>query len=252
MKKNNIMKAIHDYLVLFLLVLAFTYCSKNNDTVKLNGRVYGRVQAIDKMNNFINDPTSINIRFQGTGYNKTIHPDSHGSYFINDLPLGTYKITYLRDGFGTYVKNSFGFVGNGYETELEDVSLFELINITVNSLEVLSVVKQNSGFRAQLEMNININSASPDQGFRYYLSNDNNVSNLNYLSTGTIGATNSIKDFTIRPNSNQLAFYSDKAFLVLYPCFECSDYYVDDTYGNNVYYNVNSENETKVEITIPK
>src|SRR5260370_33937141 len=46
-----------------------------------------------------------------TGQSRTINTDSSGSYAINDLPIGSYKVTAEHVGFATIQKTGIGISG---------------------------------------------------------------------------------------------------------------------------------------------
>ncbi len=59
--------------------------------------------------------------------NKTTYTDSTGKYFFNDVPTGTYNLTYTKDGYGSVKKFSIKHYGNDTSIIIGNIRLYPKI-----------------------------------------------------------------------------------------------------------------------------
>lgn len=68
-----------------------------------------------------------------------VHTDSTGKWIIKDLPQGLYKVTFSKDGYGTYKYFGYAFLGGGddyfsYNEDYSSAVLYKIPDYSITSI----------------------------------------------------------------------------------------------------------------------
>jgi len=111
----------------FLLVFIFCCGCKNSSspTSVLNGNMIGKVVAYDTAG--LNpDNSGVKISIDGTSYSTL--SDSKGRWELDNIPPGTYNISFTKEGYAMEKMVAYRFVGNGTDY-LFSQDIYQMIKI---------------------------------------------------------------------------------------------------------------------------
>jgi hypothetical protein len=128
--------------LLALLIVAFvSACSTTESPTAssaLTGTLKGRVLfGSDDRADLPLPPTTATVSVEGTTFSTTT--DSSGRWTINNLPAGTYNLSFTAPGFAMRREIGFQFVGGGTAYVPPYISLWKQTTVTVSDLRAVIV-----------------------------------------------------------------------------------------------------------------
>ncbi|MCG8305764.1 MAG: carboxypeptidase-like regulatory domain-containing protein [Cytophagales bacterium] len=237
----------------FLMLTCFLSCVERQEISRLNGTLAGEVILFDVMGNELGSHAEVTIRVDNGISTYQATSDVEGRFEFPQLPTGTYDITFTKDGYGTYAKYGYAFVG-GENTAFipEPVTLVAHSYIYLGNLEMeIVTIDDLTQFSAKADLLYNPQELA-FTGLRYYLSSVNNVSDANYTETGTTGVRldqgKVLLNFEIKDKG---LLSARKLYLIIYTCTSCDLFYPDITTGRNIHYTNNKRSSNMAEAFIP-
>jgi hypothetical protein len=105
----------HIFLSSFLLFAALVFGCKDNSTSTVStgmpGDIVGFVQVYDTLLQVMGDASGVKVSLPGTSISTT--SDVTGRWQLSNVPPGTYKIFFSKDGFSNMEDFNITFQGNG-------------------------------------------------------------------------------------------------------------------------------------------
>ena len=117
MKKNIIIR-----LLSVVLVIVLVSCNDDSDDAVTEYDIYGSVSLYDEFG-YKTDDHSMFVTAVNSGPGISGITDVIGVYVIKNVPFGTYKLVFEKEGFGTYVMNNIKHEDNGYPTRIPVIPL---------------------------------------------------------------------------------------------------------------------------------
>ena len=111
----------------FLLLIFFSTflsCTKQ-ETTTISGSLIGFVNLKDSGNVERINKQGTKVVLEGQGKNLTSITNSYGKYSFNDIPTGTYKLSFSKDSFSIQKYYGIGFIG-GSEPYIFNATLNKL------------------------------------------------------------------------------------------------------------------------------
>ncbi len=233
-----------------LLIIFLSSCETKKEYDLLTGQLYGYVSLFDTTNDLspISDLSGVEIIAEGSDPEISVFSEEDGSFIFNDLPAGTYNYIFKKDGYGTYKYVGETFVGGSEPSYLLKVYLYQLYNSTIEIDEIDTTQNSYNYYTISINGSISTNSSSynENENFRYYISNNENVSYSDYLSTGEayFSYDNSIYgEFTM---DTLLYPVGTEMYFIMYSSSDYNYYYIDTETGNKIYSGVNTEKPSNV------
>lgn len=135
------LKAVRLALVLFASLLLFVTSSPAQQTL---GSINGTVT--DSSGGVVSD-ASVKARNIGTNLEQTAKSKSDGSFSIADLPIGTYEVSFSKDGFKTEVHSQIFVQGDRTTTVNSSLQPGEVSSqITVTATPLLNQTDTTNGY----------------------------------------------------------------------------------------------------------
>ena len=203
-KKMTMHKNI--FIVFFFLLLIG--CEKETLT-PLKGNLEGFIRLVDGNGKDIADKSNVKVTLTDK---ISVISNADGKFSFNDIPLGTYKLIYEKDGFGTRKAFNIDVAGGNLSTVIGITTLIQFCSLEVSNLKIEPI--------GNLRVRVT-GSITPTQEYSVfcYFSHDPNVSNLKYDCSDGIIATSNIKMSTIDlyslANCNKFEF-GEKIYVAIY------------------------------------
>jgi len=229
MKKNKI--------YIFVIILLFFINCKNE--IKYIPEMQGNAIGYTKLYNYGGEATDfsgINVKIEGLNYNNEIITDINGKYEFLEIPSGTYKITYYKEGYGTMINTGCSLLGGDFQI-IEIVRLIKIPNIDFNNININSIGKINANYL------VNDYTANPQAGiaFLFYFNDNEVVDSENYLFYEYIVNSDFID---LKKYSNLPTKLYTKVYIIYPPMtFEMRNgYFYSNTYFDDGFYYLNTNN----------
>ena len=240
------------YLILILLLsLGLTSCSNSEDSIiepLTSANIIGSVNLYDEGTSQI-DNSGMTITLEGTSISTTTN--MQGNFTLTNVPFGTYTIIYEKAGFGIFKKFNIEHTNTGTSTiitatpSLGQLSTTEITNLTVTSntnnitVSVTTNPAGNSGNRRYI---------------RYFLSENANVSNLNYnfYSQGLISQISPYEITLSQEDLLDAGYLSGQTVHIkVYGDSFWSNQYDDPNLQRRVFPNLNMTSASSVSFVVP-
>jgi hypothetical protein len=248
-------KTIVAFLMIVLCIVIA--CGKNKDENGPSGRIFGTIQTFDDKLNTINEANGYQVVFEKAsgGSAITVFADATGKYSVDDLPFGTYNLTFSKSGYGTY--KMFGVIHQespGLSTQIPNQSLGKLSTTTVTGLVVASnIIEGLPGVR--FDYNVSPTPSTSSRAFvRYFLSTNSGVSPANYQAVSILqnySNTSNISGFT-KDSLTAMGFSAGQTvFARLYGDSFRSNDYLNPVTNKREFPNVNLTTVAAVSFVVP-
>lgn len=214
----------------------------------LKGYVYG-------LNNNTSIPYSLenaSVKLEGSKPEISLLTDDKGTFSIADLETGTYNIVLSKPGFGTYKILGYSFVG-GSESSQIFANMYELPILQITKVEA-SIGSGINDYYVRCTVYSNNPATGFTSGFfRYYLSQQADVSRSHYQESGILGpffqgGTSNVFIFGLNPKKYTSG---GDVYLIVYPCAEQTSSYVDLDTGTKIYASTGESNSGIIKLHIP-
>lgn len=237
------------YAILIVAIATIFSCKKKDHqdqpTTPTTGTLTGTVQTWDDKMNQINDKGSITVSIQSGGDSSSTLTDTTGKFVFNNLPFGTYNLTFSKAGYGTMKMFGVQHAYNASQTPtvVSNINFGKIAATGVSSLGVRdTVIYGMPGIR--FSYGFTPKPATTDTVFaRFFLGTDSTVSSTNYTAVDSlrtiqfqvfvpVGFTDSTLK-TMGFTSGQTVYFR------MYGDSYVSNSYVDSATGKRVFPNVN-------------
>src|SRR5580658_6943579 len=136
------MKSMARYVLICLALLCV--CTRPLQAQQTLGSISGTVT--DSSGAVVQNAT-VKIHNLGTGLEQTVTTKSDGSFNVADLPVGTYSVTFSRDGFKTEVHSQILVQGNRTTTLNGSLQPGEVnATVTVNGTPLMNQTDTTNGY----------------------------------------------------------------------------------------------------------
>jgi hypothetical protein len=160
--------------ILLLIGLCATIIGCQEEIVTpISGDVIGFIKLLDEKGNEIADRSNVRVRLDA---HHSVLTDANGKFKYQGLESGTYHVSFEKEGFGTYKRFNFVFVGGNRPAVFYNIHLVKLPSLEVKTFEV----KALGNF--QLEVSGTM-TPTDNYYFTYFFSKDPMVSNIHYESS---------------------------------------------------------------------
>ncbi|HEX5171372.1 MAG TPA: carboxypeptidase-like regulatory domain-containing protein [Cyclobacteriaceae bacterium] len=152
------------------LIVPNIFIGCNEKDVPLEGKVIGFVRLLDKDGGELLDRSGVKVTMSSK---YTTVTDELGKFEIKGVDVGTYIVTFEKEGFGIYKKYNFTFAGGGRPGVLYDIYLLELPVFQLTQFHVYpqdNLVVQAIGSMTEVQ----------GYNFTYYFSAQNDVSSTSF------------------------------------------------------------------------
>jgi hypothetical protein len=212
----------------------------------LKGTVIGFVTLYDEFGSQVSDKSGVTVTVEGVTPSISVTTNSVGKYQIDDLPTGTYDLTFGKLGYSTYRSLGFSFVG-GEKPRVYNVSLSQQSTTIISNLS-LSISSSTT-----MVLSGTVSPTTPtgsSRYFRFYFGRSNPVTSTNYLTTAAYGGSGST--FTITRTIDKSTFPSGSTIYVV--AFGDASYgygYPDLTSGLYIYSTISTTGSNIASIVVP-
>ncbi len=233
---------------LFVLVLVLG-CTEENQQTSLSGTLVGQISSFDRNANKLADQSGVSVRIEGGDETLSL-TTGEGGEFETVLQTGTYDIILSKDGFGTHKMVGFSFVGGEAPVAISN-ELYELPDVVVEKIEVKDISNDFQVFM-EIKVFVDLPANSVTSGiYRYYLGSSG-ISVSNYIETGIVSANVNGGTFTFTSEVKPSVFpFGSDVFLMVAPCTEADQSYIDIETGNLIFSSVNSSVSKIVSFKMP-
>lgn len=244
-----------NYLTFGLILLTvLTSCSKDDDPPAPVPEPITKANIIGSVNLYDEGVTQIDnsnmlVKVEGTSISATTNAE--GDFTLSDVPFGTYTLIYEKSGYGTFKKFDIGHSNTGSSTviannpSLGKSSTTEVTDLAVNvngNDVVISITTDPAG------------SNSNTRYIRYFLSNDANVSNENYMFySPVLNSQINPNEITLSQSDLTNAGFSSgqTVHVKAYGDSFWSNEYDDPVLGRKVFPNLNMNSANSVSFVVP-
>lgn len=201
--------------VLISLALILGSCSKEEISL-VTGDLKGQVYLINQNGyNQFNNFEGVTVTLDGS--NQSFITDSTGSFNFNDLKTGTYNILYSKEGYCDCQAQAYAHIGGDYPSTVS-LLLFEKEQFDIGLANAFTTETyfDTTMFNLQLEISVS-NMEKSYSGLKLYLSNDPEVSYINYDKQFNMDVYNDYsRTFIISLKKSHYPVGS-KIYLIAYP-----------------------------------
>ncbi len=239
-------------LFVFLISVINSACEKDTEFEPLSGQLMGEVLLYGGENQDASDNSGVEIIVEGSDPEIITSTDLNGQFKIENLESGTYNIVFKKEGYCEYKIIGYQFVGGNKPATLYQIPLFVLPDLEIDNLEITDL---DGGYAVDVKITAKVSNDNDGRSFfRYYLSNEPDVSYENYISTGVeynyFGSEDMV--FYLRIDTAEYPTGS-KLYMIMYPASESSQYYTDINTGKKIYTTINRHKPSEIaNLTIPE
>ncbi len=241
---------LHVLCVLFLIVFV-SACEKETKYDVLSGQAIGYVALYDEQRNTMSDNSGVEVILEGSNPRKVVYTDENGQFIFNDILTGTYNVIFKKDGYCQHKIVSFQVVGGNEPISLYQTNLYALPDMNIDNLVITDLEQE---YIVYFKVTVEVSDFEDGEYFslRYYLSDNEDVSCSNYISTDIVTySINYSLDFNIQIDTNKFPVGSE-LYMIMYPAYGYQ-YYIDIETGKEIYTTIKVENASPVtSITIPE
>ena len=232
---------------LISLVVLLSGCEKEAVDDGLSGDLVGYITLQSKT-----DHSDVEVIVENAESLKVVKTDEDGKYVVEGLKGGVYDIVFSKEGYGQYKIQRYTFTGGSKKpTYLQNSYLYPLPDIQVNNLE-LKEYKVNDIIKLQATAGLSCDYIGYTY-FRYYLSDQPDVSYLNYKWTDLVPHYRENQlEFCFSVDISMFPVGSD-LYIIVYPAATgTAQYYDDVNTGKKIYTTININRPSNTaKITVP-
>jgi hypothetical protein len=233
-------------------VLLIASCSEEQiSKVGLRGSLTGYVRGY-KPSVGTSPLENVEVILEGTDPLVTIYTDSNGKFQVPELVTGTYHLTFKKVGYGTYKIPGYSFVGGDLTTTISNVTLYSLPDIQIKDVGVSITRYGDVAYGTITIFTDNPESGTTSGYFRYFLSQEEEVSSSQYQETRINGYYFQGSSHSLQTNFDVKRFpVGTNLYMIIYPCTDQYSYYVDLETGKKIYTSIGESNTGIITIKIP-
>ncbi|MCU4164763.1 carboxypeptidase regulatory-like domain-containing protein [Marinilabiliaceae bacterium A049] len=152
-----------------IFMLMNTACSKK-DYIYPEGSIVGFIRLIDTNGKMLTDNSGVIVTVEGTNINAITN--EIGRFELVDVPVGTYNIVCEKNNFGSYIYESFQFIGGDVPAFIYMPKIYQQSEVEVTNVDI-DITESEIEIRGGL---------SESKGLRFFIciGNQEDVSFLNY------------------------------------------------------------------------
>ena len=134
MTRRNILSCLY---VACVLVASFS-CQDTEEHAPLSkGDLFGAIMMFDEFGNQLPNREGVEVVVEGSDPLLQTITDANGKFLIQDLPMGTYNISFEKAGFQSRVVYSYPFVGGSVPTYFsQSVYLSQLSSTVITNFSI--------------------------------------------------------------------------------------------------------------------
>lgn len=106
---------------IILLILLVISCSEETRQYDFKGDISIKITTANDLGFTINDNDSVKVLVEGTIPEQILYTDTGGYCIIEDLPIGTYNLTFTKDGYYPYYLTNIKYYGSD---DLSDLTIY--------------------------------------------------------------------------------------------------------------------------------
>jgi len=234
------------------MLLLNVACEKAIEYEVLSGQLIGYVTLFDNNQNNLSDNSGVEIIVEGSNHQIKASTDEDGQFIVDNLKSGIYNFVFNKEGYCQHKIISYQFVGGNKPGTIYQTGLYSLSDIQIDSLEITDLERQyNVAFMVTAVSHQQVNSFSY---YRYYLSNEPEISYKNYISTDVAYSFSGTENISFYLEIDTLKFpVGSELYLIMYPTSEAYQFYTDINSGKKIYTSINIYKPSEVaNITIPE
>jgi len=184
-------------------------CNKTENDRYFEGDIVGFVKLIDDEGKEIFDKSGVSVKVENTSFSAITNEE--GLFRISNLPAGSYKLVYSKDGFGFRRIFNYQFIGGNLPAFVHEIVLFEQPNVHFENVKL--------SFDQDVVIITSDISEAKRFFTRFYFSSNPNVSDevYDYFPgdySYCCSKTTNFQQYMLR---NQFPFKSgDRVYLVIY------------------------------------
>ena len=244
------MKIRHIYQILSVILFVFLVgCTKEINEEQF-GNLNGRVMSFVTQRYASSALQNATVKLQAGNYNVEATTDSTGLFEFNDIPIGTYNLTYAKEGYSSYINYGVQVFGGVIPIQLNPVGLYELSHEEILIQDIETRGSKNI-YYSHVEVFINYEKTEAKSSrFLLLLSRKDNIDlkhyeysffQNTYKESGLIHITSDYEKF---PENSEW-------YIKIYPVLS-ENYYLDPETGKEVYYTANPDVSAIASFTIPE
>lgn len=247
-KQNNKIIALS-----FFLLLINISCEKESEYDGLSGQLIGYVNLYDISRTKLADKSGVEVVVEGRNPQIKVSTDKDGQFRINNLKSGIYNITFNKKDYCSFKIVSYQFVGGNKPTTVNQIPLYSLSSLQIDSLEIIDL-EQPYSLLFLVRAKVSNQNENPTSYCRYYVSNKPDISYTNYISTDIAYSYSGNEEVAFYLQIDTLKFpVGSELFMIMYPAAETYQYYIDIKTGKRIYTSININKPSEIaKITIPK
>ena len=121
-------------IILSSFILFLFGCGKKEKAILPSGNIVGFVELVDENGNMYKEKEGVNVSIEYPS--ESTITNEYGRFEFWEILAGTYNLNFNKEGFGTYKKFGYQFIGGNVPALLYTTYLYELPNIEIQSLNV--------------------------------------------------------------------------------------------------------------------
>ncbi len=246
----NIKKWIHTSLLAVIgSSFVWTACTKEI-TEEQYGAIQGHIQEGEYYAELVHESCeNVTIRLESGPWVMETRSGADGRYQFNQIPIGTYNLSFQKEGFGKYIYYGFQVAGGQLPVRMDDVLMSELPTHQLTKLTVEPHGYRYYEDRSYLEFKVNYEQLT-SQNYLVLLSQDSNLNLWNYEQASFHYFYRESGVESIKAN------YSDYPagstwYMKIIPC-NLKLYYLHPDTGKPVYYCANEDKAIVTSFVVPE
>jgi hypothetical protein len=228
------MRKIKNQIFLLAISIMIVSCTKEitTQTYIQTGSIVGYVTLYDENGNLISDKSGVNISISGwPSFDATTN--GSGRFELDNVPTGTYNISFTKDGFSETKRVGYEFVGGENPVIITQV-LAKPTSVIVKSISLIGDSITNE-VHANIQLSYLYNGST---GYvRLFFGLSDKVTNLNYDYTNLVTFLFGVESATALLNPNYTS--GTKVYIIAYGAPNYYSSYIDINTGTTIYPSLN-------------
>ncbi|MCT4615435.1 MAG: carboxypeptidase-like regulatory domain-containing protein [Marinifilaceae bacterium] len=223
-------------IILISIVLLCLSCDNEVHFTTNCGTVMGRVILHENNQHEKEKHNDILVHIEGINPEQKAYTDESGLFQFDDVPTGTYNLSFIKEGFYEHKIISYQFIGGDSVNIIKPTLMYEKSSIKVQNLRVDGVEEFNDHTTLfTIRADLADKRTNDSNFFRYFVSADSNLSSANYEHTSYVINSSDLElDFKLALDSN-LVKSKTGWYFIIYPSSNIYPYYVDSESGTRIY-----------------